>query len=167
MITLKLFANNNIGLGNSTIHPKTYLYIVTIGNFINIWEMGVNMKEWQICGLWKNINKCLLKIHFEVTYHFAILILGFRARQFNGWLPLRFTRLLLTHAANLIASLWRLCRPSPITQRDEGYTANIVRYYGMLSLAQSNSVILSTQLHNQSKSSDQIKWSQINPKFCR
>ena len=137
--------------------------MVAIGTVIIIWE------KYELT--WRNdkhaINEilrlCPPKIHWEVTYHFTILILGLRARPFNGWLPLRFTWSLLAQAANLIASLWRLCRPSRKTQRDEGCTAHVVRYHGMPSLAQSNSVILSTRLkYNQIKSSDQIEWGPLD-----
>ena len=37
-LQLSSFADNHIGLGNSTIHPKTYVYIVAIGELINNWE---------------------------------------------------------------------------------------------------------------------------------
>ena len=38
MISLKLFTDNTIGLGNSTIHLHKYIYIVAIGNLIIRWE---------------------------------------------------------------------------------------------------------------------------------
>ena len=69
------------------------------------------------------------------VYQWYIVMLLHIMTRYSIWVAvmsvqfaLGFPGLLLTHVANLIASLWRLHRPPLRTQHDEGYTTTPKEY---------------------------------------
>ena len=130
IVTLQLSSFRISGAGNATIHLKTYIYIVAIGGLIINWERyGLPWRHGKHMGLMGLMSTKDTSWRCYTSF-FSILIFVLLARH---WL-VGFSVLLLAHAANLIASLWRPHRDSSTTV--SYYTTrptDMVQYDGTIS----------------------------------